>query len=194
MLVKLLFATDKKHLLELLKLLALADKLLLWEGKTKEEITSETDLGKLSIQKGKQETALIADLESEDKQSFDTQFSGLFASAFGSTSVEARLLDKIKTFPAQKVEEPVTRVQAATMILKEMLEGKKFEFPSVSKLMLFELILMALSGSSISIIEWALLKEFQHHHHLEDFISDDILERAETMNKEVSKTISIILE
>ena len=53
---------------------------------------------------------------------------------------------------------------------------------------------MALSGSSISIIEWALLKEFQHHHHLEDFISDDILERAETMNKEVSKTISIILE
>lgn len=193
MLVKLLSATDKKHLLELLELLALADKPLLWEGKTKNEITSETDLGKLSIQKGKQETALIAELESEGKQSFE-HFSGLFASAFGSSSVEARLLDKIKTFPVQKVEEPATRVQAATMILREMLEGKKFEFPSVSKLMLFELILMALSGGSISSIEWALLKEFQHHHQLEDFIFDDILERAETMNKEVSKTISIILE
>lgn len=186
MLIKLLSDTDKVHLLELLELLALADKPLLWDGKRKEEITSETDLDTLSIQNGEQESALIADLKSEVQS---------FAYAFRFTaSVEARLINKIKAFPLQKVEESATRVQAATMILKEILEGKKFEFPSVSKLMLFELMLMALCGGSISSIEWALLKEFQHHHQLEDFIFDDLLERAETMNREVSKTISIILE
>jgi len=60
--------------------------------------------------------------------------------------------------------------------------------------MLFELLLVALRDGNISSIEWALLKEFQQHHKLEDFIFDDLLERAEVLNKEVNKTISIVLE
>ncbi|HCL3953840.1 TPA: hypothetical protein N2C02_004198, partial [Pseudomonas aeruginosa] len=59
---------------------------------------------------------------------------------------------------------------------------------------LYELLLVALRDGHISNVEWALLKEYQRHHQLEDFIFDDLLERAETLNQEISKTISIILE
>lgn len=190
MLFKLLSDADKKHLLEVMKLLALSDKPLLWDGKRKGEITSKTDLDKLSIQKGGPESALIADMESDGKLQLD--FAGIFNSL--NVSVEESLIKRIKAFPLQEVEEAATRLQAATMVMREILVGKKFELPSVPKLMLFELMLMALCGGSISSIEFALLKEFQVHHKLEDFIFDDLLERAETMNREVSKTISIILE
>jgi len=100
----------------------------------------------------------------------------------------------LKTYPIPKVEKPETRVQAATTVLKELLKGKTFELPSAPKVILFELLLVALRDGHISSIEWALLKEYQRHHQLEDFIFDDLLERAETLNQEVSKTISIILE
>ncbi len=110
------------------------------------------------------------------------------------TSIESKLVDKIKTFPLQQIDESTTRLQAASMVLKELLADKKYEQPSVPKLMLFELMLVALCGGAISSIQWALLKEFQHHHQQEDFIFDDLLERAETMNREVSRTLSIILE
>jgi len=189
MLVKFLSQADKEHLLELAELLSLADNPLLWDGKRKDEVTSETNLSNLSIQNVERESALITELRSEGEQN---AFSGLFASVF--SPVKEKLIKKLKTLPIHTAEEPTNRVEAAKTVLKELLEGKKFEIPSIPKLMLFELASMALCDGSISSIEWALLKEFQHHHHLEDFIFDDILERAEIVNKEVSKTIAIILE
>lgn len=63
MLMKLLSDEDKKHLLELAKLLAVSDKPLLWDGKTSNELTSGTNIDALSIQEGEQERELIADLE-----------------------------------------------------------------------------------------------------------------------------------
>lgn len=194
MLIKLLSDSDKKHLVELAKLLALADKPLLWDGKTTDEFTSDTDLSALSIQEGEQERELIADLEqSIGSRSSISSFS--FPRSFSSSAdVGSRLIVVLKTFPIPKAEKTETRVLAATTILKELLEGKKFELPSTPKVILFELILVALRDGNISSIELALLKEFQLHHHLEDFIFDDLLERAEALNQEVSKTISIILE
>jgi hypothetical protein len=64
MLMKLLSDEDKKHLLTLAKLLAMADKQLLWDGKTSEEFTSNTNLGALSIREDDQERELIAEIES----------------------------------------------------------------------------------------------------------------------------------
>ncbi len=189
MLVKFLSPADKEHLLELAELLSLADNPLLWDGKRKDEVTSETNLSNLSIQDVELESALITELRSEGEQN---AFSGLFASVF--SPVKEKLIKKLKTLPIHTAEEPTNRAEAAKTVLMELLEGKKFEIPSVPKLMLFELVSMALCDGSISSIEWVLLKEFQHHHHLEDFIFDDILERAEIVNKEVSKTIAIILE
>lgn len=184
MLIKLLSESDKKHLIELAKLLAISDKPLLWNGKRRDEITAdEIDFNTLSIQEGEQERELIADLEQ----------SVVSHSSWYSTA-SLSLIEKLKTFHRLKVESPETRVQAATAVLKELLKGKKSELLSTPKVILFELLLVALRDGHISSIEWALLKEFQRHHQLEDFIFDDLLERAETLNQEVSKTISIILE
>ncbi|MEB0007248.1 hypothetical protein QN412_21125 [Pseudomonas sp. RTB3] len=188
MLLKFLSNSDKLHLVELAKLLALADKPLLWDGKTTDEFTSDTDLSELSIQEGEQERELIAELEqSVDSRSIYNPFSS-------HGDVADRLIEVLKTFPIPKAEKPATRVQAATTVLKELLKDKKFELLSTPKVILFELLLVALRDGNISSIEWALLKEFQVHHQLEDFIFDDLLERAETLSQEVSKTISIILE
>lgn len=193
MLVKFLSPEDKEHLLELAELLSLADNPLLWDGKRKDEVTSETNLSNLSIQDVEQESALIAELRSEgDKNGNQSTVSWFFSS--DSSPVKEKLIQKLKTLPIHTAEEHTNRAEAAKTVLKELLEGKKFEIPSVPKLMLYELMSMALCDGSISSIEWVLLKEFQHHHHLEDFILDDILERAEIVNKEVSKTIAIILE
>lgn len=108
--------------------------------------------------------------------------------------VESRLIDVLKSFPLIKIKRPEGRVQAAAVVLKELLKAKQFELPATPKVILFELMLIALRDGNISNIEWALLKEFQQHHQLDDFIFDDLLERAETLNREVNKTVSIILE
>ena len=110
------------------------------------------------------------------------------------SSTEDKLLKVIKTFPLQIAEEPASRVSAANAVLKDILDGEEFDSPAVAKVMLFELMSMALCDGSISSIEFNLLKEIQHHCKLEDFIFDDILDRAESVNQEVSKTIAIILE
>lgn len=210
MLLKLLPEPDQKHLLGLAKLLALADKPLLWDGKTSDEFTSDTDLSALSIQEGEKEREMIAELEQSITRSSNTSVFGNSSSAssmFGwssstafmsgsksSDDVAAKLIDELKKYPVTKAEKPETRVQAATSVLKELLKGKRFELPTAPKVILFELLLVALRDGTITSVEWALLKEFQLHHQLEDFIFDDLLERAETLNQEVSKTISIILE
>ncbi|WP_422419041.1 hypothetical protein [Pseudomonas sp. GZD-222] len=189
MLIKLLSDTDKKFLVKVAKLLALSDKPLLWDGKTADELTSGTDLTALSIQEGEQERELIADMEGATPE-----HRNLFGIVTFSDEICDRLVEVLKTFPITKVEKPESRVQAATTVLKELLKDKKFELPTAPKVILFELLLVALRDGHISSIEWALLKEYQRHFQLEDFIFDDLLERAETLNKEVSKTISIILE
>ena len=108
--------------------------------------------------------------------------------------IENRLIEKIKTFPIQQTEDPAARIETAGEVLKELLEGKNAENPAVPKVMLFELMLIALCNGSISSVQMALLKQFQSHHQLEDFIFDDLLECAKTLTQETSKTISIILE
>lgn len=188
MLIKLLSTADKRHLLDLAKLLSIADKPLLWDGKSADELTSSTNLDALTIQEGAQECELIADLQ----QSIGpVPFNPILGR---SRDVKVRLIEALKKFPVPKAGNPETRVQAATGVLKEVLKGKVFELPTAPKVILFELLLVSLRDGHISSIEWALLKEFQAHHKLEDFIFDDLLERAETLNQEVSKTISIILE
>lgn len=188
MFIKLLSSTDKRLLLDLAKLLALSDKPLLWDGKTSEEITANTDLSALSIQEGELERELIADLD------ISAGVAHLNVGLFPGDPIRNRLIHVLKTYPISKVEKPETRTQAATSLLKELLKGKTFELPTAPKVILFELLLVALRDGQISSIEWALLKEYQLHHQLDDFIFDDLLERAEALNQEVSKTIAIILE
>lgn len=197
MLIKLLSKVDQKHLLELAKLLAVSDKPLLWDGKTSDEVTASTDLSALSIQEGAQELELIADLERSAGLAEPDDPLLQRMSIWGYVDpmeVRNRLVEALKAYPIMQVEKPEIRVQAATTVLKELLKDKQFELPTAPKVILFELLLVALRDGHISSIELALLKEYQLHHQLDDFIFDDLLERAEALNQEVSRTIAIILE
>lgn len=196
MLVKFLSTTDKAHLLDLANLLALSDNPLSWGGKSKDDGASETDLSKLSILKEERESALITELETEGAGVPEKAVAsrGLTDSGFQLVSIEDMLIEKLKSFPLHKLDDPAIREGAAVSILKKLLEGKFYETSYVPKLMLYELMSMALCDGYISSIEQALLREFQNHHGLRDFVFEDLLVRAEAVNREVTKTIAFILE
>lgn len=114
--------------------------------------------------------------------------------SFGLSSVEDQLVEQLKTFALHKLELAETRMAAAQAVLAQLLEEHSTARPEAPKIMLFELFLVALRDGSISSIEQDFLKAFQRHYQLEDFIFDDLLERAEALNAEVSKTIALVLE
>lgn len=188
MLIKLLPEPETKLLLDLAELLALSDNPALWDGKKYDELTSETDLSNLSIQINEQENELIADLEHSAGHPAHRESNWL------TTSVKDRLVEQLKTFAVQKVELPETRVAASQAVLAQLLENQSTTRPETPKIMLFEMFLVALRDGTISSIEFELLKAFQRHYQLEDFIFDDLQERAEALNAEVSKTIALVLE
>lgn len=197
MLIKLLPQADRDLLLKLAKLLSISDNPLLWGGKKYEEITSDTDLNDISIQANEQENELLSDLE--HSAGFGTPRNTPAHNAIRSfmrtlSPIEKQLIDRLKAFPINAMELPENRAQAAKDVIRDLLSGNSTERPEVPKIMLFELILVAIRDGSISNIEQELLKEFQLHYQLENFIFDDLLERAEALNNEVSKTIAIVLE
>lgn len=216
MLVRLLSNTDKSYLIKCAELMAISDDVLLWDGKIRSEITSNTDISRISLKRDGLESALISELRNEGINIADHIFplnesslmnavvslSGattLFEKNYDGTSkvitsIEEMLIQKLKNYSLDEVESPAARAHAAKSVFKDINEQCSIEDCSVKKVVLFELMLVALRDGSISDIELALLKEFQSFHQLEDFIYDDLMEQAETMNREVNKTISIILE
>ncbi|SNY97918.1 hypothetical protein [Halomonas sp. hl-4] len=189
MLIKMLPVDERDHILDLASLMAIADKPILWDGKTYDEITTETSLDLITLEVSEDDRELIADLERSARMNshfiFETR---------DLAGITNRLIEVFKKYPFTKMEHPNTRVRAATTLMTELIEKKNYDDPSIPKIFLYELFLVSLRDGKISGVEWALLKEFQRHHKLEDFIFDDLLERAETLNKEITSTISIILE
>lgn len=192
MFIKLLPNDKKALLLDLARLLAIADKPLLWAGKTKEELTADSDLNTLSFQHNEVENELITELEQSVKSPEPSAFN--FFSSAEENQIESQLTEKLKMLPLSKIDMPESRVQVAFEVLKTLLEKHENEAPAVPKIMLLQLILIALHDGHISNVEWALLKEIQLHYQLQDFIFKDLLERAEAMNHELSKTLSLVLE
>ncbi|WP_313655396.1 hypothetical protein [Pantoea sp.] len=190
MLIKMLPADKKTLLVELARLLALSDNPLLWDGKTKDELRSDSDLNNLTIQKDALETELLEEIE-QHASGFPTAavFGGLF-----SISAEKKLIEKLKTYPISIIDAPETRIQAATSVLKNLLEHQTMENITTPKVIIFQLFLVALRDGHISSIEWMLLKEIQFAFKVTDFIFKDLLEHAESLNNEMSKLLALILE
>lgn len=192
MFIKLLPEDKKILLLNLARLMALADKPLLWAGKTKDELTADSDLSALSIQHGEAENELITELEQSISSPAITLF-GVFPNS-DKNKIENLLIDKLKAIPLSKIDAPEQRVQSALAVIKALLENNEKSAPAEGKIMLLQLILISLRDGHISSIEWALLKEIQLRYQLPDFIFSDLLERAEALNSELSKTLSLVLE
>lgn len=80
MLIKMLTADKKALLVELARLLALSDNPLLWDGKTKDELRSDSVLNNLTIQKDALETELLEEMEQHSRGfSAPGVFGGLFS-------------------------------------------------------------------------------------------------------------------
>lgn len=196
MLVKLLSDDHKAHLLELAELLSIADKPLLWDGKTKDEVTARTDMKKVSFAKGEAESKLLSDWSQEVSGSMTIPFSwGNIASGKApATEVEKLLLDQLDDVPLHKnTEDSVARLNAVSAALHRLLEGVSGT-PHAVRIMLYELMLMALASGGISSIEYRFLEIVKQHHQVDDCDFGEILERAETMYREVQKTIALVLE
>jgi hypothetical protein len=177
MLIKLLPDAEKIVLLDLLELLALSDNPIHWDD------------DEFSIQVDEQENELIADLE----QSAGQPNHRTYKENRGS-SIERLLVEQLQLLEFDHDERPEHRLTAAQAVLAELLDKQSTARPEVPKIMLFEMLLVALRDGSISSIEQALLRAFQRHYKVEDFIFDDLLERAKALNDEVSKTIALVLE
>jgi hypothetical protein len=192
MLMKLLSSSHQSLLIDLSELLALSDNQLLWDGKTADEITSDTDLDELSIQQNDLEREFIDEMKrSSDNDYHLSARIGYFSDR---SIAKSKLIKTLKTYPITKSELPDTRIESAITVFKELIEGESFEEISVPKIMLYELFLVALQDGHISEVEMAFLKAFQDHFEIEDFMFDDILERAEALTQEMSTTISLVLE
>lgn len=215
MLLKQLSNDDKRLFLRVAELLCVSDKPILWGGKRSEEITAATNLSDVKIQRGEREELAMADLmlalhATQDKvagkassgsssNSFlnlDDIVSGISSMLNPYTSVqpESLLIERIKKLPIQRAHEPAARANAALEVLRDLLKEKKAILPSVPKLMLFELMMLAMADGAVSSIEWQVLNEFKHHYQIEDHIFDELLARAELTYREAQKTIAIILE
>lgn len=193
MLIKLLPLDERRLLLELCKLLALSDNPILWGGKTYDELTSDSDFKELSIQVDELENEMIAELEASLGD--EIPFVSLMSCFSGNrTEVQRKLIEKLQTYPISKVERVESRTEAASMVLSELLADYATERPEIPKIMLYELILVAFKDGTISDVEMSFLKTFQKYFQLEDFMFDELMERAIALNNELSKTLAIVLE
>lgn len=185
---------DKEEFLKIATLVSLSDNPLHWDGKTLEELTGNVVLDVAAFQEIETEKTLIDSLARECGEGISA-FTRIF-NGRSQHDVGTRLLKKLVVLPLAKMNSPDERIEAASSVMNELLHhaGTDLGLPSISKVMLYELMLLALADGEISAVEGALLKQFAAQQRLDAYTYDDLLERAEGMNREASKTLSLILE
>lgn len=186
---------DKEKFLQIATLVSLSDNPLHWGGKTLEELTGNIALDTAAFQEIESEKAVMDSLIRECGK--DSSHSRLLVGIVRFFSpVEKQFLQKLAVLPLAKMNATNERIETAFAVMKELLHdtGADLWLPSTSKIMLYELMLLALADGEISTVEGALLKHFSALQKLDDYTYDDLLERAEGMNREASKTLSLILE
>ena len=237
MLLHLLCNPTQKAFLEIAWIFCIFDNELLWDGKTQEEITRETNLSEMSVQVSEAERRVMQNLMRECESTADHI----------GKAMQKEFIEKIKRLKLTAQNDPNERLGVAKMLLQERIDSsdaKALAFRSIvsseaggsflaartmfitpmaawpfatskdsgaaadiqpkeatmslpvgtSRIMLFEAMLLCLADGKISNIEQQLLKEFSQLVRVEDFVFEDLLECAESMNRETLKTISIILE
>lgn len=210
MLLKQLSDADRRIFLCLAELVSLCDKPMLWNGKRREEATTaDFKADEISLEWDSPVFAAMKELASRlvGDDDFDTMRmpgsdnfwsftigGSMGGSSRGGSSVAEALTKRLKDLPLSAEGDPAARVTVAAEVLRDILKDHQAATPSVPKLMLFELFLLSLTGGSLSSIQWQVLAEVKHHYKLEDYIVDDLLERARSTHAEAQKTIAIILE
>ncbi|HIC7214418.1 hypothetical protein [Burkholderia stabilis] len=199
MLLKQLSDEDARVFLCVAELLSLSDKPILWDGKQRNEIAAK-DIGsaKISLKRSEQQIeamkALVEATSGTGVAALGAILGDVLANELSRSQVESRLIQRLESLPLDSMDDQAIRVSIVRELMSLALRGKKAATPFVPKLMLFELMLFVLGDGGISGIQWNLLEEFSHHYRIDDYIVQDLLERAEITHQEAQKTIAIILE
>lgn len=188
MLIKLLSDSDKNRLLTFAGLLSICDKPLLYDGQPKDEITSRTDMSRISFRKGEPESNLL--------QSWIKDFDPSNTDAYSPyEDIENDLLSRLRDIPLSKNSEaPELRWPAVSAVLQKLFKESSLTGMYPIRVALFELILMALADGCISSIEYRLLEEFNFQHKVDSLAFNEIRERAEIAYHESQKTLALVLE
>lgn len=198
MFLHMLSKDDKSHFLNIASLFCISDAPALWSGKTKSEITGETNISDVSLDISKAKQSAIDDIfrecgaGAESGEPFSAFFSGLFDSR-QLNDVKNKFITHLKSQPLDQQNDPSRRQTIAVPMLHEFAE--KWVTPvTAEKIMLFELLLLCQAGGTMSAVEKALINEFVKVRDIDDFIVEDLAERAETISRETIRTLSLILE
>jgi len=196
MLLKQLSPEDKRIFLSIAELLTLADKPVSrndtenFRGGGDHPFFSTT----LSIHREQRDLDAINELAWQCDLSGTGKISALFTSARDGIDMESAMLRRLDKLPVGTLEDGAARATAAFDVLRDIVKGQQAATPTVPKVMLFELMLLALAQGSISAITWQLLDEVKYHYQLENHVFTDLLERAQCTHREAQKTLAIILE
>lgn len=213
MFIKLLSKDDKKSLISLAEFISIADKPMLWNGKSMDEASARTrdDDVKFSFVRGEAESALLEDWRKmpveEDACSVATStLNPKAAWAFkpegrtgcyekGGTEAEKDLIDLLREVPLKLDNAaPEVRASAVSTVLRKLHENNKVSSKYAIRIVLFELMLMAFVDGKISALELHALRDLQHHYGIDEESFNEILEQAETVSKTSQKTLALILE
>ncbi|WP_279046006.1 hypothetical protein [Cedecea davisae] len=102
MFINMLPEEKKVLLVELARLLALSDNPLLWDGKAKDELTSDSNLNNLSIQKNALETELLEEM-AQYAPARSYPLIGILEVEWDKDT-EKRLIEKLKGFSLSKID------------------------------------------------------------------------------------------
>lgn len=194
MLLHMLSDKDKESFLKIATLVCLSDNELHWDGKSLEELTGNVALDTAAFREVDAEKNLMDSLSRECGEGLSA-FTRIF-NGRSQHDVGTQLLKKLTELPLSRMNATAERIVAASAVLKELIysAGIDLGLPSIAKVMLYELMLIGLADGEISSVEGALLKQFAEQLRMDDDTYDDLLERAEAMNREGSKTLALILE
>lgn len=193
---------EKSNFLRISSLFCICDAPILWDGKNEEEITGETDLSEISINIGDTKEKIIRDIFRECRpDNFSDSLPSFLKNKHGDPEkpaefreIEREFIDKLKLLPLVKQNDISQRQVIAVPMLQQLARFNEASSVTTNKVMLFELLLLSQSGGSVSEAENALINEFVTASDTDRFIVDDLTERADAINREIVRTLSLILE
>lgn len=195
MYLHLLTEDEQSQLKALAAVLSFSDNEILWDGRRQDELTGETDLKKVAFVHVEQELLLLKAMEREagglrigancdyDLQSFEHHIG----------HVASSLLTGLRSLPISKQNSESERIRVSREAVDYLTH--KIEIGSASlRVMVLELMLLALADGEMSFIEGELIRGFAEANGLDGDSIDELLKHAENINREAAKTISIIFE
>ena len=182
---------EKEKLICLIRLILLLDSALLWDGKTEEELTGETNMRNVSVN--------ISDLKEKNFKDTIKLFnssSNYCSYDFTHENIDNIFIRKIR--PLRLGVKNDEHLKVALEVMKEDILGQKevnfSEKYTTSRVMLFEMMKFCLENDGIYESRKQLLKSFSQYYDIEDQYFNDLLKQTQIVHKEIQKTIYLILE